>query len=856
MVMEDIGGSSLDRIITNEPAAPEIFLSIAIGIAEIVGNLHQQNLTHKNLNPSHIIWEPIKNKVQIIGFSNASELPFEKVLFQKPATMQTALDYVSPEQTGRMNRIVDYRTDLYSLGIIFYELLTGKTPFSESDPLELVHCHIAQQAQPPHQLNKDIPEQLSNIIMCLMEKNAEDRYQSAFSLLADLKECQSQWSQSNKIKEFELGKKDSLGKLNITQKLYGRTIEVQKLLAAFDRVKNGTKELFLIGGYTGVGKTALVHEIHKPVTARNGYFIEGKFDQNQRDIPYSAWIQAFTGLVDFFLTVREAQLASWKEKILEAVGDNGKVLTDVIPNLEFILGAQPNAPEVGGPEAQNRFNYVFQKFINVVSQREHPLVVFLDDLQWADPASLSLARTLMTDTGSNQLLLIGGYRDNEVSADHPLMMEIENLASNKVHVEQLTLGNLLQEHVDEIVSDAMRSTRLESMALAQLIFSKTHGNAFFVHQMLYMLDSEDFLNFDHEMQHWQWDMAAVEAMDFSDNVLELLLVKLNRLPAATQSTIMFSACIGSRFDLETLALVSQQSVKLTLEILEPAIQEDLVLPLDENYKKRLDPDKNIANIFFKFKHDRIQQAVYGQLTSDQKKEIHLLVGQRMLEQNNAQSDTVAINLLEMVEHLNIGRSLISEARDKVELARLNLKSGLIAKESTAYTGARKYLAIAAESLPDNCWSEHYKLALKIYTEFAEIEYLNDNSEQAESLCATALAEARSASDRANIYNILIVQNTMAAKYDRAMQAVQQALILLNAYWDENNLTASIEEEFSIIHRALAKKDIDKLHLEQAMSDPDKLAALQILTNTLPLTFISDPGLFPMVVVKAVNLSLQ
>lgn len=856
MVMEDIGGSSLDRIITNEPPALETFLSIAIAIAEIVGNIHHQHLIHKNLNPSHIIWEPIKEKVQIIGFSGATELPFEKVLFQNPANMQVSLDYISPEQTGRMNRIVDYRTDLYSLGIIFYELLTGETPFSESDPLELVHCHIAQQAQPPHRLNRDIPKQLSNIIMCLMEKNAEDRYQSAFALMADLKECQSQWNQSNKIKEFNLGKKDFLGKLDITQKLYGRTIEVQKLLDAFDRVKNGDKELFLIGGYTGVGKTALAHETHKPITARKGYFIEGKFDQYQRNIPYSAWIQAFTGMVDFFLTEREAQLAGWKEKILRAVGDNGKVLTDVIPNLELILGAQPSTPEIGSTEAQNRFNYVFQKFINVVSQKEHPLVVFLDDLQWADSASLSLVRTLMTDTGSNHLLLIGAYRDNEVDASHPLMIEIESLASNSVQVEQLTLGNLLQEHVDEIVSDAMHSAQLASMALAQLIFSKTYGNAFFVHQMLHMLDSEDFLNFDYEMQHWQWDMVAIEAMEFSDNVLDLLLVKLNRLPAPTQSTLMFSACIGNRFDLETLALISQQSKKLTLETLEPAIQEHLVLPLDVNYKKWLNSDEDIANTFFKFKHDRIQQAVYGQLISDRKKELHLLMGQRMLEQDSSQSDGVAINLLEMVEHLNIGRSLISEAKDKIELARLNLKSGLIAKESTAYTGARKYLAIAAESLPDNCWSEHYKLTLKVYTEFAEIEYLNGNSEQAESLCAMALGQAKSALDKANIQNILIVQNTMAAKYGKAMRAAQQALILLNAYWDETDLTASIEEEFSIIRRALDKKDINKLHLEEPMREPDKLAAIQILANTLPLTFISDQSLFPMVVAKAVNLSLQ
>lgn len=415
MVMEDIGGSSLDTLATDEPLALDTFFSIAISISEIVGNIHQQNLTHKNLNPSHIIWEPKKEKIQIIGFSNATELPYEKVLFQNPASMQVSLDYMSPEQTGRMNRVVDYRTDLYSLGIIFYKLLTGETPFAESDPLELVHCHIAQKAQPPQQLNKNIPKQLSNIIMRLMEKNAEDRYQSAFALMADLEECQSQLSQANQISEFELGKSDFLGKLDITQKLYGREIEVQKLLSTFERVKNGERELFLIGGYTGIGKTALVHEIHKPITARKGYFVEGKFSQHQKNIPYSAWIQALTGMVDFFLTEKEAQLVDWKTKILEAVGDNGKVLTDVIPNLELILGPQPGVPEIGSTEAQNRFNYVFQKLINVVAQKEHPLVVFLDDLQWADSASLSLVRTLMMDSESLHLLLIGGYRDNEVN---------------------------------------------------------------------------------------------------------------------------------------------------------------------------------------------------------------------------------------------------------------------------------------------------------------------------------------------------------------------------------------------------------------------------------------------------------
>lgn len=856
IIMEDIGGSSLDKIIASKPPLLETFFSISIALAEIIGSVHQQKLTHKNLNPTHIIWESSNEQVQIIGFTNASQSPYEKALLRNPGDMQASLNYVSPEQTGRMNRMVDYRTDLYSLGVIFYELLTGKTPFAETDPLELVHCHIAQQAQAPHQVNENIPGQLSNIVMRLMEKNADDRYQSAFALMADLEECQSQLNQKNQISEFELGKSDFLGRLDFTQKLYGREAEVQKLLNAFDGVKEGASELILIGGYTGVGKTALVHEIHKPISARKGHFVEGKFDQYQKNIPYSAWIQVLTGMVDFFLTEKEAQLEDWKEKIMAAVGDNGKLLTDVIPNLELILGPQPDVPEIGSTEAQNRFNYVFQKFINIVAQKEHPLVLFLDDLQWADSASLNLVGTLMADSESNYLLLIGAYRDSEVDTSHALMIEIEKLADNNVHIEKIILGNLLAEHVDEIVADAMHSAQLASIALAQLIFQKTYGNAFFVHQMLHMLDSEDFLNFDFERQRWQWDMKAIEAMEFSDNVLDLLLAKLKRLPNQTQEILMFAACIGNRFDLETLALVSKQSKQATLESLEPAIQEQLILPLDENYKQRESSEENMANAFFKFKHDRIQQVVYGQLGHEKQKELHLLIGQRMFEKDKDESEGVAVNLLEMVEHFNISLSLISDTNDKVELAQLNLRSGLIAKESTAYTGARKFLAIAVECLPDDCWNEHYELALKTHREFAEIEYLTGNSEQAEALCDIALSRAISPLDKADIQNVLIIQNTMNAKYEKAMGAAQNALDLLNAYWDESDLEASIEREFSSIQSSLNNKDISRLHLEDPMSAPDKLAALQILANTLPLTFISNQSLFPMVVGKAVNLSLQ
>ncbi|MBE9128626.1 AAA family ATPase [Coleofasciculus sp. LEGE 07092] len=487
IVLEDFGGESLEKWMKQSPEAyypmplPE-FLSLAIKITEILGNIHSSNVIHKDINPSNIVLNPETGQVKIIDFGISTRLPSNSPPLVHPHGLEGTLAYISPEQTGRMNRTLDYRTDFYSLGITFYELLTGKLPFTTDDVLELVHCHIAKQPVPPKEgrrqraggRREEVPQSVSDIVMKLLAKNAEDRYQSAWGIQADLEECLRQVKATGRVENFRLGSQDISNKFQIPQKLYGREAEIETLLAAFKRVAGGELtsppipllvgegsptspfhkekvsssvlpprrmdrggleglgglgcvEMMLVAGYSGIGKSALVQEIYKPITEKRGYFISGKFDQFQRNIPYSAIVHAFGGLMRQLLSESEAQLRQWQEKILSALGTNAQVIIDVIPEVELIIGKQPPVPELGGAESQNRFNLVFQNFIRVFCTKEYPLVIFLDDLQWVDSATLKLIELMMTDIDTQYLFLIGAYRDNEVNSTHPLMMVLDEL---------------------------------------------------------------------------------------------------------------------------------------------------------------------------------------------------------------------------------------------------------------------------------------------------------------------------------------------------------------------------------------------------------------------------------------------
>ncbi|MFB2975150.1 AAA family ATPase [Microseira sp. BLCC-F43] len=659
-----------------------------------------------------------------------------------PENLEGTLAYISPEQTGRMNRAVDYRTDFYSLGATFYQMLTGKLPFTTSDALELVHCHIAKNPVPPHQVCAEIPIAVSDIVMKLMAKTAEDRYQSALGLKHDLEICLHQLESNGEIAHFTPGKLDKSGQFLITQKLYGRVNEVRNLLEAFDRVSAGSSELMLVSGYSGIGKTSVVNEVHKAIVQQRGYFIAGKFDQLKRNIPYAALIQACQTMLEQLLTETDEEIERWKQALLAALEQNGQAIVDVIPEVEHIIGSQPSIPQLDAAATQNRFNRVFQQFIGVLAKEEHPLVVFLDDLQWADSASLKLIQNILCDGDTHHLLLIGAYRDNEVSPTHPTVITIKNIQQAGAVVNQIVLQPLSLAHASELICDTLgESLKFEGSSspdglgvrmrsLMRLAYNKTQGNPFFLTQLLQTLHSEQLLHFDFDRGEWTWELEQIQAVGITDiNVVELVARNIQRLSEETQQFLKLAACMGNQFNLDTLTIISEKSIINTADKLWDALEAGLILPLSQAYKIPMFVDDaeqqkwqfDALGVTYKFLHDRIQQAAYSLIPDEDKKTTHLKIGQLLLQKTP--ESAIEDNIFDIVNQLNIGVELITNSAEKEQLAALNLIAGRKAKAATAYEAAVRYLSVGLGLLTASSWQSNYDITLNLHVEAVEAEYI-------------------------------------------------------------------------------------------------------------------------------------
>ena len=859
IIFEDFGGESLKKLMIKRKFTLEEFLSIAIRNTESLGKIHAANIIHKDINPSNIVFNPATGKLKIIDFGLATVLSHENPTIKNPNVLEGTLAYMSPEQTGRMNRVLDYRTDFYSLGATFYELLTHQLPFDTDDAMELVHFHLAKQPVPPHQINPEIPQALSDVVMKLLAKNSEDRYQSAWGLKADLVICLMQLELNNTIEVFPLARQDISEKFQIPQKLYGREREIETLLTAFERVSHpptlpnpslamggqqgqGRSEMMLVSGYSGIGKSSLVPEIYKPITRQRGYFISGKFDQYQRNIPYSGVIKAFQELVRLLLTESAAQLSSWREKLLAALEPNSQVIIDVIPEMELIVGSQPVVPSLPPTESQNRFNLVFQNLIRVFTKPEHPLVIFLDDLQWADAASLKLIQLLMTAPDSQYFLLIGAYRDNEVGAVHPLRLTLDEIQKIGKTINQLSLLPLNLLQVNQLISETLKCSPDRARPLAELVLLKTGGNPFFVNEFLKSLYTEKLLNFDLQRGGWQWDLAQIQARDFTDNVVELMALKIQKLRANTQQVLQLAACIGNQFDLSTLAIVYEKSQKETADQLREAVAEGLVLSLGEEYNLILLDVPSVRDgltVNYKFLHDRVQQAAYSLIPTDQKKAVHLKVGQLLLK--NTQPEQLEENIFDIVNHLNIGAELIIQSEGQYELVKLNLIAGKKAKAATAYEPAVRYLTMGLELLAEDSWLFQYDLTLALYVEAVEAEYLNTNFERAETLSDVVLQQAKSLLEKVNVYETKI---KFYVSQNKRQAAIDTALPVLDV------LGVSLSQEQP---KYLIIEDLVNL---PEMTDPYQLAAMQILMTVMAPAYVVNPALLPPLGFMMVNLCIN
>ena len=868
LIMEDYGGISLANYLTS-PVLEKTgkitdnlanFFDIALQIVTTLEGLYRCRIIHKDIKPQNILINPQTKQVKLIDFSISSLLPRESQEIQNPNQLEGTLAYISPEQTGRMNRGIDYRTDFYSLGVTFYEMLAGQLPFPSTDPMELVHCHIARQAIPPIAVNPAIPQILNDIVMKLIAKTAEDRYQTAFGIKYDLEKCLKQYAASGRITPFELGKRDISERFVIPEKLYGRETEVETLLAAFERISSGNSEIMLVAGFSGIGKTAVVNEVHKPIVRQRGYFIKGKFDQFNRNIPFWAWVQALQNLMRQLLTETAAVVQKWKAKILAALGENGQVIIEVIPELELLIGKQPPAPELEGSAAQNRFNLLFQKFIRVFATQEHPLVIFLDDLQWADSASLKLMQLLLSDGDTRCLLLIGAYRDNEVSPAHPLMLTLDEIKETNATVNQITLAPLDQPSLNCLIADTLSCPPERAISLTELVLVKTKGNPFFTNQFLKSLYEDGLISFDFSCNYWQCDIAQVKTISVSDDVVEFMATQLQKLPENTQTVLKLAACIGNTFDLATLAIVREKSQAETAADLWKALQEGLVIPISQVYKFFQD-DSSITSqenveltVPYKFLHDRVQQAAYFLIPEDQKQSTHLKIG-RLLLANTPETEREE-KIFDLVNQLNIAVDLIDSQTEQEELVQLNLVAGRKAKASTAYAAALGYLSVGMKLLTADSWQTNYDRTLALYELATESAYLGGNFEQMEVWSALVLNEAKTLLDKVKVYEVKIQAYMAQTRGLDAVRTGLQVLKLLGIDFPENTQPSDIQQAMVETRENLGSRPIEDLINLPAMTDPEKLAAMQILSSLSSATYISAPQMYPLTVCHRVNLSLQ
>jgi predicted ATPase/signal transduction histidine kinase len=891
LVMEDPGGIPLEQLL-GQPLDIELSLRLAVSLSKAIDHLHRRGIVHKDIKPAHILANAGTGQCWLRGFGIASRLPRERQAPEPPEVVEGTLAYMAPEQTGRMNRSIDSRSDLYSLGVTLYEMLTGSLPFTASDPMEWVHCHIARQPIPPSDRVKTLPAQISAIVMKLLAKTAEERYQTAAGVESDLQRCLAQLEGSRSrdplrrarirlrqspeetttsteatsdrqpalhgvaeaqiIAPFPLGAHDTPDRLLIPQKLYGREREVDALLASFERVvTTGRQELVLVSGYSGIGKSAVVNELHKAIVQLRGIFISGKFEQHKGEIPYATLAQAFQGLIREILGKSEAELGRWRTDIVDAVGSNGQLMVNVIPELELIIGKQPPLPEVPVTEAETRFHTVFRSFLAVFAQEDHPLVFFLDDLQWIDAATLKLLEDCTVHRGVQSVLLIGAYRDNEVSETHPLIQTLDAIRQAGAIVDHIAIGPLTLEDVTELVADTLHCGVPAAKPLAAVVQEKTQGNPFFVIQFITSLHEELLLTFDREKASWKWDLDRIRDQRFADNVVELMVNKLEQLPVGTRETLKRLACLGSMAGIPLLAMVQSRSEAEVQADLWEAVRRELIVRLEEGS--------------YKFAHDRAWEATYSLIPEELRAEAHLRIA-RLLTDNTA-PEKLEESIFQILNQINRGAALLNygvttlgrlrfSQNECEQIAQLYLIAGKRAKTSTAYASALKYLSTAADLLPDNCWACKHELIFDLELHRAECEFLTGQSAAANQRLTMLSSRAVNPAELASVACLRMDLYTTLDRTDRVVAVCLDYLRSVGIEWSAHPSEEEARREYDRIWTRIGERSIEDLIDLPLMSDPTSLGTLDVLTKFLGPVAYTDPNLVSLTACRAINLTLE
>jgi PAS domain S-box-containing protein len=839
LLLENHSTATLDSLL-GKPLELGRFLRLASAITYAIGRLHERGLVHKDIKPSNILLDPVSDEAWLTGFGIASRLPRERQVPEPPEFIAGTLAYMSPEQTGRMNRSIDSRSDLYALGVTFYQMLTGTLPFAATDPMEWVHCHIARTAMPPHERVGSIPALVSRIVLKLIAKTAEERYQTAAGLEHDLRKCHTEWEMRGRIDEFPLAAYDATDRLLIPEKLYGRSREVAALLGSFHQVvATGAPELILVSGYSGIGKSSVVNELHKALVPPRGLFASGKFDQFKRDIPYATVAQAFQSLVRQILSKNETELEVWRSTFREALGPNGPLIVDLIPELELVIGKQPPVPDLSPQDARRRFQSALRRFIGVFARPEHPLALFLDDLQWLDAATLDLFEDILAQRDIRHLLLIGAYRDNEVDAAHPLMRKLDAIRRTGASVQDIVLTPLTRDDLEQLISDSLRCETKPVNQLVQLVQEKTGGNPFFAIQFLHALADEALLVFDHADARWLCDLGRVRAKRYTDNVVDLMVVKLNRLPAKTQAPLRQLACVGASAAFAFLGTACQMSEEELHESLWEAVRSGLVHRFENSYA---------------FQHDRIQEAAYSLVPEEARAEAHLRIG-RLLVAHTPPGKREEI-IFEIVGQFNRGTELITSEDERHQLAGLNLVAGKRAKGSTAYTSALTYLKAGAALLTEDSRERHRELMFALELNRAECEILTGQLSVADHRLAALSNRARTMVEQASVVCLHTDLYTLLDHSDRAVAVCLNYLRQVGIEWSPHPKEEEVLGEYERVRSLIGGRTIEVLIDSPLMQDPASLATIEVLIKLMPPALFTDANLTFLTSCKAVSLSLE
>lgn len=840
LVLESVSNSATLRTYLNSHQLNIVaFLRLAIQIADALDKIHEAGIIHKDINPDNILVIGEGEAIKILDLSLATQLSEEEHEITNSELLEGTLPYISPEQTTRMNRPIDRRTDLYSLGITFYEMLVGHRPFDAKDAIEWVHSHIAKQPMAPHKLISSIPEMVSLIVLKLLAKSAEDRYATAYGLKADLEEVLIAWQKNHRIPNFELGKKDRRGIFQIPQKLYGREAEIKTLLNAFDNVSKGQRELLLIAGYTGVGKSSLINEIQKPIVKLHGYFTSGKYENYNREVPYAGLIQAFKNLINQILAGNKQRIEGWQQDILKVISPNAQVIINVIPELEKLVGKQPPVVELPPAESRTRFEMVFFDFVSVFAKKEHPLVIFMDDLQWADSGSFNLISQLMKNTELKYFLLLGAYRDNEITATHPLALMLENFNKEHLPYKEIQLKPLSINNLKQLVSDTLQTTQ-EIQSLTDLIMEKTAGNPYFVNLFLNMLYKTRQLSFD-PAHDWVFDIDAIKNSPITDNVVDLVISEIGKLSPETQELLRFAACIGTDFNLESLRQLTDKPADEITSLLWPALKEKWILQLGESYKQMT---KNVygnqLNIQYRFSHDNVKHTLYSLTDSATRLEVHYKLGHNLLKEYQQGHEE---NLFTITQHFSACLEKIQDPEEKIALAKLFYHAANQMKLSISYDMAIKHYENALQLLGPDCWQQQYNLTMDIYNNLAISNYLSGSFEKSNTLFEEVITRAKTPLDKAQIYNFRALAYNAHAQYADAIAACEEGLRILGVKIPKQPGKFLLIRTWIKIKWALRNKSINDLLDLPIMQDPHKITIMELLEKLATTSYMNSPNNF-------------